>query len=141
MKSILTVIVASLLFVSCNKEKQCAETEQRTDGNILTISGPDSLTIGKTIPLLIEVEVNDSFCVKKVEGVIVNNIGNHVQLGAKLVHTGYQKDNDCGCTDAETLYTVIYFTPNVAGSYVFDSKPPSPIINLGDSSGHEIIVH
>ena len=140
MKSIITVILSMLLLAACNKEKVCNEAEQKATGNVLSITGPDTLEIGKSVPLVVEVEVNDSFCVKKAEGFIINNIGNHVQIGARLIHTGYRPDNECGCTSEEKVYTVIYFTPNVAGSYIFSSKPPSPIVSFGDSTDYHIIV-
>jgi hypothetical protein len=119
----------------------CSEATQKTAGKVLQVSGPDSLEVGKTVSVLIKVEVNDSFCVKKVEGIIIKTMGNHVQVGANLVHTGFRKDNDCGCADEKTMNTVIYFTPNVAGNYVFSTEPPSSIVDLGDTSGQRIIVH
>jgi len=140
MKSILTVILSMLLIAACNKEKVCNEAEQKATGNVLSITGPDTLEVGKTVPLIVEVAVNDSFCVKKAEGFIINNIGNHVQIGARLIHTGYRTDNDCGCTGEQKVNTVIYFTPNVGGSYIFSSKPPSPLSNFGDSTDYHIIV-
>jgi hypothetical protein len=141
MKSLVTVILLSMIVFGCDREKLCSEAEQKTNGQVLKVSGPDSLQLGKTVPLLVEVAVNDTFCVKKAEGVIIQTMGNHVQVGARLVHTGYRKDGDCACTNDETIHTVIYFTPNVPGSYTFSSEPPSPINRHGDTSDYEIIVH
>ena len=141
MKYLVIVLFLGMFFTSCTREKLCSEAEQQTNGHVTKVSGPDTLKVGETVPILIEVAVNDSFCVKRAEGTIVATIGNHVQVGARLVHTGYRNDNDCGCTTEQTIYSVIYFTPNVPGFYNISSEPPSPIVTFGDTSGHRIIVH
>lgn len=134
MKSTIASLLLVLAFASCNRERICTDAEQRIPATVLNISGPDSLKHGQTVPLIVEVAGNDSFCIKKAEAVILDTIRNYVQVGANIVHTGLRTGNSCDCMDGQKVYTVIYFTPTVTGSYVFGTGKPDSIISNGDDS-------
>lgn len=104
--------------------------EQRIQGKIVSITGPDSLELGKTVSLLVTVAVNDSFCIKRAEGKILASRLNYIQLGADLVYSGRKDNQDCDCINEERIYTIVYFTPNVAGHYVFGIDTPTAITNV-----------
>lgn len=142
MKSIIIFFLSGLLLTSCNKEKLCADAEQRIPGKILRITGPDTLQLGMTVPLIVAIAANDSFCIRKANGLILDTGRNYVQIGAELIYTGERKHNNCGCTDGQTVYTVIYFTPNVPGRYVFGTRKPSGLTNawpVDDTTYHAIV--
>ncbi len=142
MKNVLPLIVFCLSVLSCSKEKICTGTEQRIPGKIVRISGPDSLQMGKTVPLIVEVFAGDSLCIKSAEALILDTGTNYVQIGAELVHTGPKKDNSCECRDEQMVRTIIYFTPYMAGVYLVGIKVPVDIAtnHPGDSTTYLAIV-
>lgn len=111
------------------------------DGHIVRISGPDSLEVGKTVPILIEVIAPDSLCVKRAEGFIMGTGHNYLQIGARIIYTG-KNANGCDCLETPHAHTVIYFTPEVAGRYVFGTRKPAGVpITSADSLEHKIFVN
>jgi len=133
MRQIITLLICTLLFASCQTRKTCPEGEQHIPGTVLKITGPDTLRQGQTVPLVVEVAANDSYCIRRAEGAILQTSNNYVQIGADLIHTGNTKDNDCDCMEQHTVRTIIYFTPSVAGIFAFGTSEPSPLISNGGS--------
>lgn len=140
MKKIIAVLLSSLLFMACNRQGVCREQEQAIPAEIIRISGPDTLELGKTVPLIIEVAGDDLFCVKRAEGFIIKQQANFVQIGASLIHTGDRKDNGCDCNDDLKLHTLIYFTPNVAGNYIFSQHALGLTNSWQDSTAYRVTV-
>ena len=143
MKSMITIGIFPFLLLSCSREQLCNQSEQTRMGDILAIHGPDTLSLGKTTVLVIEVAANDSICTKRAEGFILGVTSmDYVQIGARLVYTS-GKGDDCDCAGTNTVRTLIYFTPNKAGNYIFGSKvadattggnPPA------DSNNYHVVV-
>jgi len=142
MKSTITLLLLVLILASCNRKRICTDAEQRIPGKVLHITGPDSLRNGETVPLVVEVAANDSFCIKKAEALILDTMDNYVQVGANIVHTGLRSGNDCDCMKGQKIYTVIYFTPKVSGTYIFGTEKPDPLVTNGwaDSTSFHVIV-
>jgi hypothetical protein len=130
-----------LIFLSCSKEQQCSEQETSSLGNVRSISGPDTLTAGKTVALIVEVATNDSFCTKRADAYIIETSDNYVQIGASLVHVPAGHQN-CTCMNTPTIKTLIYFTPNKKGNYIFGTKKPDSTINslAPDTSDYKVFV-
>lgn len=122
----ITVIIFTLLFLaSCKKEQKCeGRTEQRIKGNIMSMTGPDSLRVGETAAVSLMVATKSDYCIQRAEGVIGSTYGNYITVEANLVHAGSIKSNsECGCYLADSIYTIVYFTPLTPGIYYFDMDP------------------
>lgn len=141
MKIISSIILLAILFFSCNKEKLCNEAETSSPGTVLSITGPDTLSVGKTVALIVEVATNDSFCIKRADGYIVDANSNYLQIEARLIHVAAEH-KDCDCIMTPTIKTLIYFTPNKGGRYIFGTKKMDGNLGSapGDPSNYQVFV-
>ncbi|HTN17512.1 MAG TPA: hypothetical protein VL092_07530 [Chitinophagaceae bacterium] len=141
MKTILSLFCTMLIFLSCSKDRLCNEAESSVPGVISSIQGPDTLSIGKTVAIIIEVATNDSFCTKRADGYIIGVTNNYVQIGATLVQTSPGQQH-CDCAHTPAVKTLVYFTPNKKGQYTFGTKEPDT--NMGnaipDTSDYQVFV-
>lgn len=141
MKTFLYLFCIPFIFLSCRKDTGCNEAESNVPGIIRSISGPDTLSVGETVAIIVEVATNDSFCTKRAEGYIIDVVNNYVQIGATLVQSTADPQH-CDCAQTPLVKTLVYFTPNKKGKYLFGTQKRGSDMGNGepDSSAYPVVV-
>ncbi|GAA4456796.1 hypothetical protein [Rurimicrobium arvi] len=121
MKTIIPILLAVLAIGSCNKKQLCAGTETTAPATIQSITGPDRIAAGDTAAIVLTIAQPDNACIRSVEGRIVDMRDNYVQVGA-TVTVSPSGDEQCNCLQASGLKTLVYFTPETKGTYLFGTK-------------------
>lgn len=141
MKTILYLFCLPFILLSCSKDKGCNEAESSVPAIIRSISGPDTLAMGETVAIIVEVAATDSFCTKRAEGYIIDVVNDYVRIGATRIQSAADRQQ-CDCAQTSTVKTLVYFTPNKKGKYRFGTqKQNNDMGNAGpDPSVYAIVV-
>ncbi|MBL7711094.1 MAG: hypothetical protein JNL13_01455 [Chitinophagaceae bacterium] len=141
MKTILYLICLTFTLLSCSKDKGCNEAESSVPAVIRSISGPDTLSVGETVAIIVEVAATDSFCTKRAEGYIIEVVNDYVRIGATRIQNTADRQH-CDCVQTPTVKTLVYFTPNKKGKYRFGTqKQNNDMSNANpDTSIYAIVV-
>jgi len=124
----LAAIIFLWLLTGCRSGEECINHVSVTDGNIVSVTGPETMQQHEQITLTVGVENKDLRCVQEAAASFTNIGLDTLLVTAKLSYLENPTE-DCDCRRDPVIYTLLYFTPLDTGTYTITTKPDSSVTN------------
>lgn len=135
--------IPMVCFISCKSGTTCISEEQKVKTNIVSISGPEHISVGEQAGITIGTLNSVNLCVKEATADI-NNVGfDTLLVTASLNYTNDAVTKDCYCKTDSIIYTLVYFKPLDTGTYHIVTQIDSNISTAvpGKTVGYTITVN
>jgi len=134
---IVAVAVFALLscfLTGCKDKATCPDDFMKKPAKIVSITGPNTLTVGERAAINIGVENEQGICIIAVKADAENTGLDTITIDAELQYIA-AGEKQCDCLNDSLIYTLIYFTPTTSGSYFFQvQKKLDSNVNPNDSA-------